>query len=288
MIEALKPYPQYKEAGQTWLGQIPSGWGEKRAKYFLREIDERSSTGVEPLMSISHITGVTPRKQGVTMFLAESNTGHKICHSGDVVINTMWAWMAALGVARQTGLVSPAYGVYRPLNPSIHVPAYLDYLLRAQEYASEYRRRSTGIRASRLRLYPDKFLDIELLCPPHEEQLSIVAFLGRQDRLIKRYIGAKRHEIRLLNEEKQAIIHRAVTRGLEPNVGLKPSGITWLGEIPQHWKVRKLKHLTRFVNGLPFKPSDWKDDGTPIIRIQNLNGSDVFNYPIAWTSLKHY
>jgi type I restriction enzyme S subunit len=139
-----------------------------------------------------------------------------------------------------------------------------------------------------LRLYPDKFLDIELLCPPHEEQLSIVAFLGRQDRLIKRYIGAKRHEIRLLNEEKQAIIHRAVTRGLGPNVGLKPSGITWLGEIPQHWKVRKLKHLTRFVNGLPFKPSDWKDDGTPIIRIQNLNGSDVFNYPIAWTSLKHY
>jgi type I restriction enzyme S subunit len=69
-----------------------------------------------------------------------------------------------------------------------------------------------------------------------------------------------------------------VARGLNPSVALKPSGIPWLGDIPEHWEVRKLKHLTRFVNGLPFKPGDWKDDGIPIIRIQNLNGSDVFNY----------
>ncbi|MBK8118225.1 MAG: hypothetical protein IPK39_02540, partial [Sulfuritalea sp.] len=84
--------------------------------------------------------------------------------------------------------------------------------------------------------------------------------------------------IALLTEQKQAIIHRAVTRGLDPSVSLKPSGIPWLGDIPQHWELRKLKHLTRFVNGLPFKPGDWKAEGIPIIRIQNLNGSDVFNY----------
>jgi type I restriction enzyme S subunit len=250
MIKELKPYPEYKDASQAWLGSIPAGWVEKRAKYFLREVDERSTTGTEQLMSISHITGVTPRKQSVTMFLAESNVGHKICHAGDVVINTMWAWMGALGVARKTGLVSPSYGVYRPLNPSIHVPAYLDYLLRTQEYVGEYRRRSTGIRASRLRLYPGKFLDMDILCPPRVEQVGIVAFLGAQNRIIKRYIDAKRREIELLNEKKQAIIHRAVTRGLDPTVHFKPSGIPWLGEIPQHWEVRKIRAVsTRITKG---------------------------------------
>ena len=91
-------------------------------------------------------------------------------------------------------------------------------------------------------------------------------------------IRAKRKVIALLTEQKQVIIHRAITRGLAPTVSLKPSGIQWLGHIPQHWEVMKLKQLSRFLNGLPFKPGDWKADGVPIIRIQNLNGSNAFNY----------
>jgi type I restriction enzyme S subunit len=95
---------------------------------------------------------------------------------------------------------------------------------------------------------------------------------------LEKAIRSKRRVIALLQEQKQAIIHRAVTRGLDPNVKLKESGVSWLGRIPEHWEVRKLKHITRFVNGLPFKPGDWKDVGVPIIRIQNLNGSETFNY----------
>jgi len=105
-----------------------------------------------------------------------------------------------------------------------------------------------------------------------------VRFLDWANGRLERAIRAKRKVIALLGEQKQAIIHRAVTRGLDPSVPLKPSGIPWLGDIPQHWEVRKLKHLTRFVNGLPFKPGDWKSTGVPIIRIQNLNGSEAFNY----------
>ncbi|MFZ2652131.1 MAG: hypothetical protein WA210_18690 [Burkholderiaceae bacterium] len=103
-------------------------------------------------------------------------------------------------------------------------------------------------------------------------------FLDWANVRLERAIRAKRKVIALLNEQKQSIIYRAVTRGLDSSVPLKPSGVSWLGDIPQHREMRKLKRLTRFVNGLPFKPGDWKAAGVPIIRIQNLNGSDEFNY----------
>jgi type I restriction enzyme S subunit len=114
--------------------------------------------------------------------------------------------------------------------------------------------------------------------PPLAEQTAIVRFLDYADRRIRRYIRAKQKLIKLLEEQKQVLIHRAVTRGLDPDVRLKPSGVEWLGDVPEHWGVRKLKHLTRFRNGLAFKPADWTAEGVPIIRIQNLNGSDQFNY----------
>jgi len=250
MSQVLKPYPEYKDSGLTWLGKIPVHWTEKRAKYFFREVDERSSTGQEEMLSVSHITGVTPRSQkNVTMFTAESNAGHKLCHPGDLVINTMWAWMAALGVAKQTGIVSPSYAVYRPIRANAFVPEYIDHLLRTKPYATEYLCRSTGIRSSRLRLYPEKLLEIPISCPPCQEQTQMLAFLNAKDLLIRRYISSKRRLIKLLNEWKQAIINRAVTRGLDPNVRLKPSGVEWLGDMPEHWEVRQVKQISRILRG---------------------------------------
>ncbi len=143
MIEGLKSYPEYRPAKMPWLGQVPTTWIEKRAKYFYREVDERSTTGEEELLSVSHKTGVTPRPQHVTMFKAESNVGHKICRPEDLVINTMWAFMAALGVARQVGVVSPSYGVYRPIWLGDLHPDYVDRLLRIEDYKAEYASPST-------------------------------------------------------------------------------------------------------------------------------------------------
>jgi type I restriction enzyme S subunit len=241
MIEGLKPYPRYKTSKSPWLGVVPDHWAEKRAKCFYREVDERSTTGEEELMSVSHKTGVTPRKAHVTMFKAESNIGHKICRPDDVVINTMWAFMGALGVARQVGVVSPSYGVYRPRRGGELYPNYIDHLLRIESYKTEYLCRSTGINSSRLRLYPDQFLRIPICCPPLEEQAAIVRFLDHADRRIRRYIVAKRRLIALLNEQKQAVIHRVVTRGLDPTVPVKASGIDWLGDVPAHWTVSRIK-----------------------------------------------
>jgi len=272
MIEDLKPYPQYKESGLPWLGEVPAHWVERRAKYFFREVDERSESGGEELMSVSHKTGVTPRKQSVTMFLAESTVGYKICRRGDIAINTMWAFMGALGIARQEGIVSPAYGVYRPIRLGVIGSEYLDKLLRIEAYKTEYIRRSTGINSSRLRLYPDQFLQIPLLCPPPDEQSAIARFLAWATNRLDRAIGAKRRIIALLQEQKQAIIHRAVTRGLDPSVPLKDSGISWLGEIPEHWEARRLKDVASVQTGITLG----KDYGLvsttlyPYLRVANV------------------
>lgn len=259
--ESLGPYASYRPARVHWLGEIPDHWSEKRGKFFFREIDERSQTGEEELLSVSHTTGVTPRSQkNVTMFKAESYVGHKIARPGDIVINTMWAWMSALGVSKDVGIVSPAYGVYRPLHAADFLPVYLDYLLRTPMLRWEYICRSTGIRSSRLRLYPDQFLDIAFPCPPREEQERMVAFLRTKDAQVRRLIRNKRRLIGLLNEQKQAIINCAVTRGLNPAAPMKPTGIDWMSEVPAHWEVRKVKQVASFNPSRTESSTDFSDD----------------------------
>lgn len=243
-MTAANAYPGYRAARMRWLPRVPEHWNEQRAKTFFREVDERSKTGQEELLSVSHLTGVTPRSQkNVTMFKAASYVGSKLCQPGDIVINTLWAWMAALGASRHLGIVSPAYGVYRPHRADSFNPAYLDYLLRTRAYVAEYIGRSTGIRSSRLRLYPNQFLDIALLQPPRPEQDQIVAYLRAQDAHVARLIKAKRDLIGLLTEQKLRIIDHAVTRGINASVSLKPSGIEWLGDVPHHWDVALVKHV---------------------------------------------
>ncbi len=148
VTRGLDPNVRLKPSGVAWLGDVPEHWEVRRAKYLYREVDHRTATGAEELLSVSHITGVTPRSQkNVTMFMAESYVGHKACREGDLVINTMWAWMGALGVARQSGIVSPGYAVYRPLRDSALRPDYADLVLRTKPYLAEYVRSSTGIRS---------------------------------------------------------------------------------------------------------------------------------------------
>ena len=210
MIADLQPYSTYTDSG-VWLGQIPSHWRTRRAKYFFREVDELSVTGKETLLSVSHITGVTPRSEKtITMFLARSNVGYKLCQPDDVVINTLWAWMAALGVTKHAGIVSPAYGVYRPLAPGALVQKFANYLLRTPDYTAEYLRRSTGVRSSRMRLYPDQFLRIPVLCPPPDEQAAITRFLDYSNRRFDEFVRAKKKQLALVAEVRQSVTEESV------------------------------------------------------------------------------
>jgi restriction endonuclease S subunit len=203
---------ELKDSGIKWLGAVPAEWDIRPAKFFFREVNERSLRGEEELLSVSHVTGVTPRSsKTITMFMAASYAGHKLCKPGDLIINTMWAWMGALGVTRQIGIVSPAYGVYRPLPSSPLSSAYADLLLRTQPYVDEYTCRSTGIQASRLRLYPDRFLTVPVVCPPPNQQAEIVERAETETRGLTAAITAALAEIALLLEYRATLTSDVVT-----------------------------------------------------------------------------
>jgi type I restriction enzyme S subunit len=250
MIDGLRSYPEMMGSGVEWLPALPEGWEIHRAKYSFREADDRSEAGDEELLSVSHKTGVTPRSQkNITMFMAESYEGHKVCRPDDIVVNTMWAWMAAIGVSRHVGIVSPAYGIYRPRTADRFESQFLDYLLRTEIYRAEYLRSSRGVTTSRLRLYPPDFLNIPFVQPPLDEQRRIVRFLDWHGAQTAKLIRTKKKIIALLNEQKQAIIYGAVTRGLDPNAKLKPSGIPWIGDVPEAWAVKMIKRTAKILRG---------------------------------------
>jgi type I restriction enzyme S subunit len=247
MVAGLKPYPAYKDSGVTWLGRVPEHWEPLRFKYLLRERDARSIDGREQLLRVSQYTGVTKRTPtgGVEEpdTRAESLAGYKCVEPQDLVINIMLAWNGSMGVSRFKGIASPAYCVYR-FGPNLQ-PWYFHYLLRSPAYKERIKAASTGVVESRLRLYTDDLYRLEALVPPLSEQGDIIRFLDHADRRIRRYIIAKQKLIKLLEEQKQAIVHRAVTRGLDPNVRLKPCGVEWLDDVPEHWEMLSLKRVLR-------------------------------------------
>jgi type I restriction enzyme, S subunit len=275
MRDNLRPYPEYKDSGVDWLEKVPAKWFIKRAKGCFEVIDIRSRTGNEEKLTVSSSVGVVPRsRQKVTMFEAASYVGHKLCWPGDLVINSLWAWMGGLGFARQHGLVSSAYSVYRPKAPYNQNWRYLDYLLRSAAYDWEFRVRSKGVWTSRLQLLDSEFMDMPIIIPPPDEQAAIVAFLDAAEKRIRRYIRAKQKLIALLNEQKQAIIQQAVTRGLNPDVPMKDSGVAWLGEIPAHWGGVNLRYLsTKFGSGITPRGGAqvYQEEGVPFLRSQNIH-----------------
>lgn len=205
------------------LKSVPAAWRFERNKTFLHEVADLSVDGSEELLSVSHLTGVTPRtEKNVTMFMAESLDGYKRVKAGDMVINTMWAWMGALGVSPVDGIVSPAYGVYR-FDRQIAAPAYFDAVFRSSAYIAEMTRHSTGVWTSRLRLYPDKFLALRSPVPELSEQYRIAQAVQRQSEQTSTLADRLQLAIQLLNEHRQALITAAVTGEIEVPGAAAPS-----------------------------------------------------------------
>lgn len=203
-----------RESGVPWIGQIPAHWKVERAKWLFRERDERSATGEEELLTVSHLTGVTPRSEKeVNMFEAETTEGYKVCHAGDLVINTLWAWNGAMGVSPMLGIVSPAYHVYAPCRELL--PEYVDALVRIPIFATEVTRYSKGVWSSRLRLYPEGFFETWLPVPPINEQHAIVRYVQSETAQLDSLWSATQRSIAFLKERRDALISAAVTGQLK-------------------------------------------------------------------------
>ena len=196
--------------------RYPSRWPMRRGKELFKEIDERSPDGSEELLSVSHITGITPRSEkNVTMFQSESLVGYKICRRNDIAANTMWTWQGAIGVSAYDGVISPSYNVYRQ-RQDFYNPRYLDFLLREPALVDVYYSLSTGIRPSRRRLYPEEFLTIRFPVPPRNEQDKIVRFLEGKLAEVDKLLECKQQELLLLQElvlrQFQDVSVRSITK----------------------------------------------------------------------------
>lgn len=210
VTRGLDPNVCFRDSGVPWLGEIPTHWDTKRARWLFRERDERSQTGEEDLLSVSHVTGVTLRSEKeVNMFEAETKEGYRLCRRGDLVVNTLWAWMGAMGVAKVDGIASPAYNVYEP-SGRLH-PRYLDMVVRLPRFAQEATRHSKGVWSSRLRLYPDSFFDVSLPVPPPSEQAEIAEAVATECLKLDALAEAADRSVALLQERRSAVIAAAVT-----------------------------------------------------------------------------
>lgn len=297
MIADLKPFPAMKDSGVSWLGKVPEHWEVRRIKTLFREKDERSGTGSGVLLSLTRAKGIIPQAEASNRIAsAEDLSKYRVCQPGDLVMNRMQAWSGMFALSTYAGVISPDYSIFGTIEKSD--VKFFEHLFKTPAVVDQFAQRSKGIGSGFNRLYTPDFGAVPAVVPPLSEQAAIVRFLDHADRSIRRYILAKQKLIKLLEEQKQAIIHRAVTRGLDPNVRLKPSGVEWLGDVPEHWDVRKLGQIAVSFRTGPFgsilHQSDYTEGGTPLINPTHIScGGIVENTrcsvpPAVADRLSHY
>jgi type I restriction enzyme S subunit len=280
MIEGLKPYAEYKESGSKWLGAVPAKWEVRNLRTLISKRAERDRPDL-PLLSVAREKGVFVRSMTDAdenhNVIPEDLTNYKVARAGNLVINKMKAWQGSMGIAPCDGIVSPAYFVF---DFRIANHAFGQRLLRSKPYVAHFGQASDGVRVGQWDLSIPGMRQIPVLVPSEDEQAAIVRFLDHANRKIDGFIRAKRKLIGLLNEQKQTIIHRAVTRGLHPDVPLKPSGIPWLGDIPIHWEARRVKQATRILRGKfshrPRNDPSFYDGPYPFIQTGAVAQADKF------------
>ena len=278
-------YESYKDSGVDWLGKIPSDWDLLKVKNIFRLVMKFAPKNNDcELLSVYTDIGVKPRKELEERGNRATTTdGYLIVEKGDIVVNKLLAWMGAIGLSDYDGVTSPAYDVLKPKMPIEGIFYHL--LFRSPQCTSELKRHSRGIMDMRLRLYFDKFGDVVVPYPNIEVQKKIVSFLAEKTAQIDQAIALKQQQIEKLNEYKQIVIQNAVTKGLNPNAPMKNSGVEWIGNIPEHWDVKKNTHLfNKIGSGTTPTSSDlsYYDSGD----INWLQTGDLNNDYIVATSRK--
>ena len=269
------PYPTYKSSSIEWLGDVPAHWEVEKGKWLFIRMD-RSVRGQDEVVTCFRDGIVTLRKNRRTLGFTESlkEIGYQGIRKGDLVIHAMDGSAGAIGVSDSDGKGSPVYSVCTPKPQSdAH---YFAYLLREmarrgwiQALAKGIRERSTDFRFT-------EFAKQQLPLPPLQEQRAIARYLDYMDSRIQRYIRAKERLIELLEEQKRVVINQTVTRGLDPDVSLKPSGVEWLGDVPVHWEVVRLGRIGNFSKAGGGTKDDNVETGIPCIRYGDLYTSFDF------------
>ncbi|MDP2081383.1 MAG: hypothetical protein U0934_15160 [Pseudotabrizicola sp.] len=273
-----KAYPAYKDSGVEWLADLPYGWAVGKFRHQFRESPEKiDSEVVGPMLSVSGYRGIEVKgyDDENRRRLDEDLVGYRIVRPGQLVVNTMWLNYAGLGVSEFEGHVSPAYRSY-DFRQDVD-RRYFHHLLRSSIYVQGYTQLLTGIRPNSLQMSREDLMDFPVVLPPLPEQTAIAAFLDRETAKIDALVAEQRRLIDLLREKRQAVISHAVTKGLNPNAPLKPSGIDWLGDVPEGWEVCEAKRFVSILSGFAFPSTSFSDDehDTPLLRGANVGVGEL-------------
>ena len=270
----MKPYPEYKDSGIEFVGEIPKDWDTIRCTY-LFEVKSIKNTSGEINLSVYRDYGVIKRDSRDDNYnrVPEDTSNYKLVEPGDFVFNKMKCWQGSLGLSEYRGIVSPAYTICKP-KKHFH-GKYFHYLLRSQPYIQEFKRLSYGIRVGQWELRFEDFKDIVVPFPSVPEQTQIANFLDRKTQQIDELIHIKARRVELLQEQRTALIHETVTKGLDLNVEMKPSGVEYIGDIPKHWAITKLKYVSNIpvTYGLNIEPDKYTTKGIRFIRITDIDDS---------------
>jgi len=249
MIADFKPYPAMKDSGVEWLGEVPAHWEVRRGKWLFRHRKQTNVGGEESNVLSLTLRGVVNNDpENPEGLVPKDYATYQLFRKGDLVfklIDLENLQTSRVGLAHEDGIMSPAYV---RLTPKVDLDVHFFYRQYFDLYSRGiYNQLGAGVRST---LGPNDLLELRVLLPPSPEQTAIVRYLDYVGRRVRQFVKAKRRLIGLLEEQKQAIIHRAVTRGLDPDAPLKDSGIEWLGKVPAHWEIQPLKywlHLNKSV-----------------------------------------
>lgn len=280
-MSRYKAYNEYKDSGVEWLGQLPSHWGAKRLGQFFDERREKVSDEVYPALSVT-MQGIVPQLE--TAAKTDAGDNRKLVLKNDFVINSRSDRKGSSGVSTYDGSVSLISIVMTPRN--IH-PPFVHHLLRSYPFQEEFYRYGKGIVADLWSTNSSEMRNILIPDVPNSEQANITAFLDHETAKIDALIEKQQRLIELLKEKRQAVISHAVTKGLNPNAPMKDSGVEWLGELPEHWSLPKVKWFFRTESGgtpNTAKHDDYYLSGNiPWIRTTDLNNDELYETPINIT-----
>ena len=298
IVTKYKPYPTYRPSGVKWLGEMPAHWKVRRLKSIatvqLSNVDKKSAKGQDAVRLCNYTDVYYNERIGPDVeFMSATATKEQerrfSLRAGDVLItkdSEIWTDIAVPAVVSQDlpGVLCGYHLAHIRTDSSCN-GAFLSRVLAAVGPRDQFHVSANGI--TRFGLTGDSIRASLLAVPPLVEQRTIAGFLDRETAKIDSLVAKKERLIELLQEKRTALISRAVTTGLDPNAPMKDSGVEWLGEMPAHWEVKRLKYVADFINGAAFKPDEWLSVGTPIIRIQNLNGGDHFNHTTRKMPVKY-
>lgn len=272
----IEPYPSYKPSGVEWLEEIPAHWDKKRLKYVATVNDEALPETTDPSLEFTYVDiGNVDSVGGITgtedlVFETAPSRARRIVRRGDVIVSTVRTYLkaiTAIGSGGENLIVSTGFAVVRPIELD---QRFVAYALRSPYFVDSIVAHSTGVSYPAINASDLACLDIAF--PPFPEQQAIAAFLDRETAKIDALVAKKERLIELLQEKRTALITRAVTRGLDSQAPMKDSGVDWLGEIPEHWEVKRLKYLLRApLQYGANEPSNYIDSESPrYVRITDI------------------